>query len=356
MERKKNDEIQQRLKSWRRRLQDPSLIPRFRAEHKLGNTDKETTHTKHHQQQQCDEEGGTGLAFPLLHIPWSLRVDSSAGAPAVKFPRQDHLTIRQTQNENFCQECLHQGVACAREGKLKEASFHYQQGLDLMPQHVDLLVSMGALLANQQKYDQALNHLQKAVALDPQHGNAADYLAQVRAAANGPTMKTTKYLSARQDVLMEQSLLSQGGGVGATVKSSSRGGTMAAASATVGSATAQYDLLPEHSEEGEESSRKRKRRKKQKEKKKHKRRRRRRRRRDEDSDSSDDTDSSLSSYDSSSEDDRRKRKKRRCHKRSKKKRRSEDASLSSSGTVDSLQLVDKKLKHDAPQSDEKNRG
>lgn len=335
------ESTEQRLKSWRRRLQDPSLIQRFQAEHDNG----------------ARRDVATAPTFTLIHTPWQLVHASSrnetttttASSTLAHYPLEDHLTIRQTQNEGFCQESLHKGVACAREGKANEAKFHYQQGLDLMPDHVDLLVAMGALFANQQNFMAALQHLQKAVSLDPQHANAADYLRQVQAAAQQPITKTTKSAAARQDVLLEQSLTQRSGGSAMLAGVAGSSGVAAAAAG----ATAQYDLLPDSASDAEEesslSSRKqRRKRKKRKDKKKRKRKRRHRRQDEDSSNNGDNASSDASSNDasSSSDDDRRRRrKKRRRKKRSKKRRRSDDGSLSSSGTVDSLKLVDKKLKH-----------
>ena len=335
-----DESTEQRLKSWRRRLQDPSLIQRFQAEHDNG----------------ARRDAAAAPTFTLIHTPWQLVHASSknetttttASSTLAHYPLEDHLTIRQAQNEGFCQESLHKGVACAREGKANEAKFHYQQGLDLMPDHVDLLVAMGALLANQQNFVAALQHLQKAVSLDPQHANAADYLRQVQAAAQQPITKTTKSAAARQDVLLEQSLTQRS--VGSAVLAGVAGSSGVAAAAA--GATAQYDLLPDSASDDAESSlssrKQRRKRKKRKDKKRHKR-KRRHRKRDDDSSNNDDNDDAVddSSNDasSSSDDRRRRRKKRRRKKRSKKRRRSDDGSFSSSGTVDSLKLVDKKLKH-----------
>lgn len=302
-------------------MQDPSLIRRFQKTQGTSN-------------RGGDDGGGSLPAFALLNTPcWKL-VDSSTNE-TMTYPLVDHLTIRQNQNENFCATCLAQGVALAKQGKADQAKVHYQQGLDLMPQHVDLLVAMGALLANQHDFSQALQHLQQAVTLDPQHAHAADYLRQVREGAQRPTTKASKSVAARQDVLMEQSLAQKGV---ATTRGSG--------------AMTEYELLPEYSSNEEEASR-RKRRKRKKRKDKKKRKRRKRKRRNDDS-SSESYDDDSSDDDDASSYDRRRRRKRHRRKRSKKsRRRSDDESLSSSDTVDSLKLIDKKLKHDASSSNNK---
>ena len=351
-----------KLQSLRRRLQDPSLIRRFQREYAstkiMDTTDKD-----------CDgmnslDTTTTTILFGLLREPWLL-VESTEtqsshttaphlhGGETKKYPTEDRLTIRQAQNEGFCRDCLEQGVAAAKQGNAKQAQIHYQQGLDLMPQHVDLLVAMGALLANQQKFNESIQRLQQAVTLDPQHATAKEYLSQVQAAAAARSSftKTSKSAAARQDVLMEQSLLlDKGKRKKDTATSTATGATLIAsgeaATTKATSGTEQYELLPDSSDE--EESRKHSKRKKRKEKKKRKKRRKRRKRDEYDSEDSlsdaSSSTSSLSSY------DRRRRKKRRRRKRSKRSDRTDEESLASSsqsnGTVNSLKLVSQKLKHD----------
>jgi tetratricopeptide (TPR) repeat protein len=323
---------EERLASWRRRLQDPSLVRRFLS------------------QQQNESKYDEKIRFELdCPVPWQWqdqgvlrssgevggkdnnRTDGAKDAAVLSYPQTDYLTIRRQQNDRFCQECLGQGVAAARDGKLTQADDYYQQGLELQPQHVDLLVAYGASLANQQNYTKAVEQLERATSLDPQEqSNAATYLSQVRQAMTRRP-KVVKSVAARQDVLLEQSLQQNNrsnGAVPATVTTT----TAAHTSQLSQQGPTTYELLPseEDDDHDEDSGRRRK------DRKSKKRRKHRKERRRVDSD-----DEALSSSDESSR--QRRRRKRRKRKKKQRKRAEKDPSLSSSplsttDTVDSLKL------------------
>lgn len=361
-------EQEDRLISWRRRLNDPSLIRRFQNDHAADNIRTDDP------EQSADARDGNLNAraesptFRLLRIPWKL-VNASTASPLAKksteeepksaddkdsnggscedhatrhryYPPLHHLEIRAQQNQAFCDECLHLGVAEARKGNLSQALKYYQQGLDLIPTHADLLVAKGAALATQQKYSEAVPLLQQALKTEPQHATAGDYLQQVQTALN-KSSKTTKAVAAQNDVLMEQSLQQ---------KNKKGGARKEMSGVAVSAAGAEYELLPEEdsgssdTDDAEGESRRKRRKRRRKDRKKRKRRKRRRR---EDSEASDSA--------SSSSDDRR----RRRHKKSKRKKRRRTAASAdddgssvssrngdSTGTVDSLRLIPHKLKHD----------
>ena len=69
--------------------------------------------------------------------------------------------------EDKTKNCLNKGIATAQQGKLVHGQFHSQQDLDLMSQCIDLLVALGALIANQQAHDVVLQHLEKAARIMP---------------------------------------------------------------------------------------------------------------------------------------------------------------------------------------------
>ncbi|EEC43499.1 predicted protein [Phaeodactylum tricornutum CCAP 1055/1] len=98
------------------------------------------------------------------------------------YPDVDYLTLRSRQNLSWSSRQLEQGIQAAQKEDYTTARHHYQQGLDLVPRHADLLVAYGSLEANQGKWDRAQQLLQQALEVDATHVNARRYLEEIRQA------------------------------------------------------------------------------------------------------------------------------------------------------------------------------
>ena len=116
--------------------------------------------------------------------------------PVVSFLQESYLDLRRQQNIGWAEERLVEGVAFSKsesEHAFRKAESCYKKGLDIVPDHADLLTAYGALLASapssrnpglyggshhdqsKNRTDEALDLLDKALALDPDHKNAKMY-------------------------------------------------------------------------------------------------------------------------------------------------------------------------------------
>ena len=99
-----------------------------------------------------------------------------------------YLDLREKQDRDMAVQCLNQGVEFARVGQLEKAESSYQKGLELAPNHPEILVAYGALCANAGRINEAKAHLEKAIQIDPDCPNGQEYLAAVlRAQEQGAT-------------------------------------------------------------------------------------------------------------------------------------------------------------------------
>lgn len=114
---------------------------------------------------------------------------SSSPPPVVAFLQKSYLDLRRQQNIGWAEERLVEGVAFSQSQSkhaFQKAEDCYKKGLDIVPDHTDLLTAYGALLASVQtsssgshqpkpRTDEALDLLDQALALDPHHKNARTY-------------------------------------------------------------------------------------------------------------------------------------------------------------------------------------
>jgi tetratricopeptide (TPR) repeat protein len=268
------------------RDQKPAATVRSKNGTSNGSTDHNSSSNTLAQQQQQQQQP----YFP---------VDLTTGQSA------DYLSLRRQQNRAWADERLHTGIQLAQQNKFTQAEKAYQQGLDLVPNHVDLMVAAAALHANQgtnsgsrdSRYHQtrALQLLEQALREDPHHANAAQYQREIQAHQQKQQLahQLAAQRPAKADRAMQDASLERSFEIGHTTN----GGGGASASA-VNNATA-YPLLGSDSEhdrdddndDDEKPSRKHKKRKhKKRHKKKSKRHHRHRRRSSSYYDSNSDTD------------------------------------------------------------------
>lgn len=274
----------------------------------------------------------------------------------------DYLSLRRQQNRAWADERLHTGIQFAKDKKYVQAEKAYQQGLDLVPNHVDLMVAAAALHANQgtvsgngnrggrNNYHQtrALQLLEQALRENPQHANAIKYKLEIEAHQQKQHLAVTLAATrpAKADRAMQDASLERSFEIGRT-----NSGVASASAVNNNNATA-YPLLgsdSEHDHDDDDDDKRRK--KKRKHKKRHKKRSKRHhghRRRSSsyyDSDSDTDNDSEDDSVVSSRKRSRGKTK-RKDKKRSRgRKEELEPTKETTAGVVPEL-VVDNKSHHD----------
>jgi tetratricopeptide (TPR) repeat protein len=278
----------------------------------------------------------------------------------------DYLSLRRQQNRAWADERLYTGIQLAQLNKYTLAEKAYQQGLDLVPNHVDLMVAAAALHANQGiakvsdnrggdsdfHQTRALQLLEQALREDPQHANAAMYKKEIEAyqqkqqlAATLAAQRPAKADRAMQDASLERSF---------EIGNTTNGGCGASASAAVNSATA-YPLLGSDSEhdrddhDRDKRSRKKKHKHKKRHKKKSKRHHRHRRRSSSYYDSDSDTDDNDNYDDEDSIESSRKRSRGKSKRRKERKRSRKEESEPIKGTTAGVvpeSVVDNGSHHD----------
>jgi tetratricopeptide (TPR) repeat protein len=288
-----------KTESWKVKILDPSLVPSF--------LESATT------LDENDEIMFSG-------VPWVLYTEDGEGEDSSKtaktfgatFPDVSYLDIRRQQNLQWADERLQQGLQILAENSnaMKQALECYQQGLELVPNHVDLLVAKGALYANCGNYKASLSCFHHALEIDPTHKNAQQYTKQVEEASERLNQQhantvVSKAVRAQHDASLERSILSQD----TTTK------TKVAASVY----DSRYPILPEKedAESTGDSKKRRKRRKKDKKKKRSKQSKKRKKHRRRYSSSSSSSSSVGSNVDLESDDgeqhaSRRRRRRRHC--------------------------------------------
>jgi tetratricopeptide (TPR) repeat protein len=172
------------------------------------------------------EENAEAPEGSLSYIPWSLKRptqkennnDPSSGddhkQQQKSFPLVSYLDLRIHQNVAWANDRLQEGNALAFCDPAKAESL-FQQGLDLVPDHVDLLVGYGNLLAQAKRRPLAILKLQCALEIDPNHVGAKEQLERVqlqqqsllrRQQERNNVVPVARESSVYQDVLMERSL------------------------------------------------------------------------------------------------------------------------------------------------------
>jgi tetratricopeptide (TPR) repeat protein len=277
---------------WKQKLLDPSLVSGFQKDHGISNQE----------------------ATGLTQRAW--RLDGEDGD---SFPETGYLELRRQQNTSWANQRLAEGIHFAKQNEHAKAAEAYCKGLELTPNHADLMVAYAALLANQGNREKAIDLLERAIKADSSNANAKAYLAEIRAHGKQHSGILDKSDRAIKDASLEKSFLM---------------GTSATTSTLVADQQ-NYPLLQEPDEEKAARHRDRRQKRKKDRRKKEKRRKHNRKRKRHDSHSDDD--SSSSSEDSQEE----KRRRRKRHRKKRRRRHHEDESDGSStdGTVDSLKIA-----------------
>ena len=251
-------------------------------------------------------------------VPW--RVVNSEGKE-VRVP--SYLDLRRQQNEAWAEDRLVEGVALAKSRDFQKAEECYQQGLEIHPDHSNLLTAYGALLANKGDKRKAIELLDKALRVDPDHEQAKIYRDKILMRKPAADSKPPPNATERDDQGEDQSM----------------DPVMQIKPSKEDPGTRGYSLVEENvpSDDSSTSSRAAQKRKK--------RSRKRRRRKSNNSD-----DSNSSSDESESERRRRRRrkkeKKKRRKKRKEKKRRRREEAGSSDGEDSDGSNADLKAKVD----------
>jgi tetratricopeptide (TPR) repeat protein len=261
----------------------------------------------------------------------------------------DYLSLRRQQNRAWADERLLQGIQYAKEKKYAQARKSYQQGLDLVPNHVDLMVAQAALYANPKHtrgsgsgsasgadYHRALQLLEQALRENPQHANALQYKQDIEAhqqkqqLAQQLALRQQAQRPAKQDRAMQDASLERSFEIG--------NGGASSAVATNSNETA-YPLLGSDSErahddddDDEHDDNDKRRKKKRKHKKRHKKKSKRRHRRRSYYDSDSDTDHTENNDSEPEEDSFVRKRSRGKTKRNKEERRSRDRKKESEPT------------------------
>lgn len=291
------------LCDWKFALNDPSIVTYHMI---VGNVKEEFKPNDMFSNipwrlNSSDLSGMNVLAFKSdADVPGSGDVKPPAEE---SFPKVHYLDLRRQQNTQWADQRLREGIQIASEQPLTSSSYTkaltvYQQGLELVPNHVDLLVAMGALQASYGEYDSAISLFQRAQILEPNHANARTYMDQVLAALERQNIRAystsretgaivTKAERASMDASLERSLLAN----------------FETAVAAAGSYDRQYplvenDLRPSgHRRESREKKGRSKRRKKKKRSKDRKRRKHKKTKHRDGRHADDESSSSLSSQD-----------------------------------------------------------
>ena len=161
----------------------------------------------------------------LSHIPWtfqqSIQITSeepTSSTSSDKFPAFSYLDLRRHQNRAWANDRLLKGNEQYYLNP-EQADKLYQEGIDLVPDHVDLLVAQAKLwLMRRSRLDAAKLQLKIALDLDATHADANHWMnrlerheAAIAAARRGDVganhQAQTRNSTAYQNVLMERNLL-----------------------------------------------------------------------------------------------------------------------------------------------------
>lgn len=181
-----------------------------------------------------EEDDAVTPEASLSHIPWVLKQQqpqlkefSNASATldgnlykaanGCSFPEFSYLDLRRRQNTAWANDRLQEGNELFFSDPGKAESL-FKQGLDLVPDHVDLLVGYAKFLAQTTKRRPlAIQKLERALEIDPNHEPAKEQLTRVqmqlqallrRQKQQNNIVPAVRESSVFQDVLMERSLAS----------------------------------------------------------------------------------------------------------------------------------------------------
>lgn len=128
------------------------------------------------------------------------------------FPPWSYLDLRRQQNCAWATDRLTEGDAILLEDPRKAERF-YKQGLELVPDHVDLLIAYGKLLLQTKHQPLAMAKFQRALQVDPTNTIAKEYWERLqrqssfmRQEMRKPPPPIMRESSAFQDVLLERTL------------------------------------------------------------------------------------------------------------------------------------------------------
>jgi hypothetical protein len=161
----------------------------------------------------------------LSYIPWTVRQSiklcadddvpsSSAPSSDRKFPAFSYLDLRRHQNRAWANDRLTKGNEQYYLNP-EQADKFYQEGIDLVPDHVDLLVAQAKLwMMRRNRPHAAKIQLQEALQFDPTHAEANELMTRLERheaarreiMVNRQHQPQTRESSVYQDVLMERNL------------------------------------------------------------------------------------------------------------------------------------------------------
>lgn len=160
----------------------------------------------------------------LSYIPWTVRqsiklcaddeVPSSLSSSDRKFPAFSYLDLRRHQNRAWANDRLTKGNEQYYLNP-EQADKFYQEGIDLVPDHVDLLVAQAKLwMMRRSRPNGAKIQLQEALQFDATHAEAHELMTRLERheAARREILVSrqhqpqTRESSVYQDVLMERNL------------------------------------------------------------------------------------------------------------------------------------------------------
>ena len=162
-------------------------------------------------------EGTDPLDAVLSHVPWRLKSDNktdSNDGVLSHLPTYNYLDLRRQQNEAWASGRLKEGNSLIFQDP-EQAEHLFKQGLDLVPDNVDLLVSYGHLLLRSKRFALATAKFHRALEVDPEFLEAKEGLNRVRlqqnmslqqsARSQAPTTTIARESAMLNDVLFERS-------------------------------------------------------------------------------------------------------------------------------------------------------
>mmetsp|Transcript_28492 Transcript_28492/g.82422 ORF Transcript_28492/g.82422 Transcript_28492/m.82422 type:complete len:436 (+) Transcript_28492:109-1416(+) len=139
--------------------------------------------------EESGRQGEDGVM--LSHIPWTISGTSRSSNERKRrrddsIPSYSYLDLRLSQNAAWAKAQLQRGVGHARRAQAIQEETHsvteasareyrkaeqcYRDGLDLVPSHPELLVTLGALCANLGRDEEAADVLTRAVEVTSENG------------------------------------------------------------------------------------------------------------------------------------------------------------------------------------------
>jgi tetratricopeptide (TPR) repeat protein len=192
---------------WQRRLQDPMLV---RATYSNNETTRQlpvipwilclsARDNKHNRLASERNVDMKTAALPSLtdNSASTNPSNSTSHVLMMSFPGTDYLSLRRLQNRNFCTSRLEEGRNWLQQkGNFHKAIDSFSRGLEMFPDHVDLLVELARAYHMDKKHSyKASALLEQALQIDPQHPQAQRLYQEL----TGMTM-TTRWSSSSSPV------------------------------------------------------------------------------------------------------------------------------------------------------------